>query len=620
VDTGGWYKLCCPSSQLAKPDVLGAIYRVRRKGAPKVKETERRAAYSQLNLPSLDRSRPATELKEIALKRDAASAPRLNALLEEHAPRADASAESAAIVRNAAEGLGRIGYTPAAPSLLKACGLTRDPVLLDSLTFALIQIGDSTAIAAGLNSDNPSVQRAALIALDQMDGGGLRPEQVTPLLTSSDPETRRIAGWIVGHHPDWGGSLANSLRQRLAAKELSEHDRTELERQLAQFSRDGAIQELIAATAADANAPQASRLSALQSMAQAHLKETPTEWHVAVVTVLDGADSALTPKAVIAAREMAAPKTNANNLAASLLRVAENAKQPDEVRLDALAAVPGGLASVSPELFKFLCANLDVAKAAATRGRAANVLAKAKLGPDQLSAMTDSIQTATPLEITRLLSAYDACTDEALGLRLVSALEHSKGLAGLSPATLKPRLTNFPMSVQEKGNALLMSMNADSSRQAAHLDELTKKLPSGDVRRGQLVFNSPRAACVSCHSMGYLGGKIGPDLTSIGQARTERDLLESIIYPSASFVRSYEPMIVSTRSGDEFSGVVRKDAADEVVLATGPETEARIARADISEIRPGTVSTMPQGLDEQLSRQELADLVAFLKNTKWGAQ
>ena len=36
IDTGGWYKLCCPTSQLHKPDVLGAIYRVRRKGAPQL--------------------------------------------------------------------------------------------------------------------------------------------------------------------------------------------------------------------------------------------------------------------------------------------------------------------------------------------------------------------------------------------------------------------------------------------------------------------------------------------------------------------------------------------------------------------------------------------------------
>src|SRR5580765_6551033 len=38
VDTGGWYKICCPTSQLSKPDVLGAIYRIRKVGAPKVRD------------------------------------------------------------------------------------------------------------------------------------------------------------------------------------------------------------------------------------------------------------------------------------------------------------------------------------------------------------------------------------------------------------------------------------------------------------------------------------------------------------------------------------------------------------------------------------------------------
>jgi putative heme-binding domain-containing protein len=120
--------------------------------------------------------------------------------------------------------------------------------------------------------------------------------------------------------------------------------------------------------------------------------------------------------------------------------------------------------------------------------------------------------------------------------------------------------------------------------------------------------------------MGYLGGHVGPDLTSIGQIRTERDLLESIVYPSASFVRSFEPYVVRTKSDDEYSGVLRKDAANEIILATGPTTEVRIDRADIVDMRPGTVSVMPAGLEQQLSRQELADLVAFLKATKWGAQ
>jgi putative heme-binding domain-containing protein len=146
------------------------------------------------------------------------------------------------------------------------------------------------------------------------------------------------------------------------------------------------------------------------------------------------------------------------------------------------------------------------------------------------------------------------------------------------------------------------------------------QMRGGDIRRGQTIFNSAKAACSACHAIGYLGGHVGPDLTSIGQVRTERDLLESILYPSASFVRSYEPVVVTTKSGEEQSGVLRKDAADEVVLATGPETEVRVPRSDIAEMRPGTVSVMPQGLDAQLSPGELADLLAFLKNTKWGAQ
>jgi hypothetical protein len=64
------------------------------------------------------------------------------------------------------------------------------------------------------------------------------------------------------------------------------------------------------------------------------------------------------------------------------------------------------------------------------------------------------------------------------------------------------------------------------------------------------------------------------------------------------------------------NGVLRKEDNDEVLLATDARTEVRIARADIAEMRPGTVSVMPSGLDEQLTQRELSDLLAFLKNTR----
>jgi putative heme-binding domain-containing protein len=142
----------------------------------------------------------------------------------------------------------------------------------------------------------------------------------------------------------------------------------------------------------------------------------------------------------------------------------------------------------------------------------------------------------------------------------------------------------------------------------------------GDIRRGQAIFNSPKTACSTCHTMGYLGGKVGPDLTSIGQIRTERDSLEAVVCPNASFVRSFEPVMVSMKDGDEFFGVMRSESNGEILLVIGAGNEQRLARRDIAEMRPGIVSIMPQGLDEQMTKQELADLMAFLKATKWGAQ
>jgi putative heme-binding domain-containing protein len=164
--------------------------------------------------------------------------------------------------------------------------------------------------------------------------------------------------------------------------------------------------------------------------------------------------------------------------------------------------------------------------------------------------------------------------------------------------------------------------DADAAHQAARIDALLAELKalSGDVRRGQAVFLGQKAACYTCHKIGYRGGEVGPSLTSISQARTERDLLESIVYPSASFVRSYEPVLVLLKDDTEVAGILRSESDKDLVVVSGPGAEQRIPRADVAEVRPGTVSLMPAGLDAQISRQELADLLAFLRNTKWGAQ
>ena len=111
---------------------------------------------------------------------------------------------------------------------------------------------------------------------------------------------------------------------------------------------------------------------------------------------------------------------------------------------------------------------------------------------------------------------------------------------------------------------------------------------------------------------------MGPELTSIGTVRSADDLLEAIVEPSASLVRSYEPVSVTTRDGEERLGILRRDDARGITLVTGPGSTLQIDRADITAVTPSTVSLMPAGLDEQITRQELADLIEFLKNTRWG--
>src|SRR5581483_11814905 len=97
-------------------------------------------------------------------------------------------------------------------------------------------------------------------------------------------------------------------------------------------------------------------------------------------------------------------------------------------------------------------------------------------------------------------------------------------------------------------------LNADAARQTAQLDRMMTTLTAGDARRGQLVFHSEKAACYSCHAIGYRGGNVGPDLTRVGSTRSDRDLLEAILFPSASLVRSFEPIAVATRDGKVFNG------------------------------------------------------------------
>ncbi len=612
VDTGGWYKLCCPSSQLAKPDILGAIYRVRKVGAPRLNASARNNAYARLvKPPGLGNNKDnGAALKLAVLTAPQKERSRFTKILVEYSARPDD--QNAWAARVAAEGLGRLRDKPSVPMILEAIGpASKDLALEQSLIRALIDIEAASSTRAGLKTANPAIQRGALIALDQMDGSDLKPTEVVPFLSATDERLRRAANWILSHHPDWGGELAGWFRQRLTAADLAAAERTALDNQLHILTRADGGQQLLAEAITQPGFKSETRIAALNAIAGAGQKQPPASWKAASLNALESKNPALLPSAVRAARTM----NSDARLVGALRAIGRDSSQPPALRLDALAALPAG-ATLDAVEFDFLRTKLAAENEPNTRSTAAGVLAQAKLATAQLGALTENLKSAGPLELNKLCGAFDGGGDDALGATLLAALRESKSAKALPPSQLKPHFAKFPEATQKSADEFLAALNEDAAKQAANLEAMLKEIMSlhGDIRRGQLVFTSPKTACVTCHEIGYVGGRLGPSLSGIGKVRTERDLLEAVVYPSASFVRSYEPMVVVNKDGDDFSGVLRKDAADEVVLATGPETEQRIARADIAEMRPGLLSVMPQGLDTQLSKQELADLVTFLKS------
>jgi putative heme-binding domain-containing protein len=253
---------------------------------------------------------------------------------------------------------------------------------------------------------------------------------------------------------------------------------------------------------------------------------------------------------------------------------------------------------------------------AMTRLSAVDLLSKLRLTSDQRQAIATKIGALGPMESQKLVAMFENGTDEKAVSILIAGLRSSTSLAALSEESLRNVVAKAPEKAKAEMEQILAVRNRALIDQRHQVDSMLSVFPSGDIRRGQAVFNSAKAACRTCHSVGYVGGKVGPDLSKIGAIRTERDLLEAIVYPSLSFVRSYEPVTIALSDGRVLNGIVQSEDADILNLVANATETVRVPKAEIDDISPSTVSVMPAGLDQQLSRQELADLITYLRSSK----
>ena len=678
VDTGGWYKLCCPTSQLPKPDVLGGIYRVRKVNAPVVEDP-----YGE-HL-SVDQMTPAQVLARLSDTRSSVGdrlIARLGALgqeaveaIAETSPAALAALEAERVIwglsridssnarevtreflshrdpevrlaaihsasvhrdvgavpallqrleldlfrvrRATAEALGRLGDARAVPALLNALGQEPDRVLEHSLIYALIEIGAEKEIMAGLSAESGAVRIGALIALDQLGTEKLPTSELSRVLEDSQPRVRRQARWVLGNRPELAAEMLPVLGDWMRSLPADASERAALRDLVVRLCDNASVADLLGRLMGDSDLASTGHELILEIIAARDWDAVPNSWFKGVGVYLERPDDGLMVRALRAARRLARPQGEGRSMLKQLMRLSVEPTLPREHRLSALSIVAPHLDALHTDQFSLLLEGLSADSSLGVRSAARVAVEKVSLNNQQLVMLARGLKTVGPLELGACLKPFDGLSQQRIGMELVSGLKSSLGRSALAPDRLQEISKTYPAVVKDGIATLLRELATGDEEKRQRLATLIDSLPPGDIRRGQAVFNSEKAACSSCHEIGYLGGDVGPDLTRIGRVRTREDLLEAVVYPSLSFVRSYEPYRVECSDGEFYSGIVRSDDGSEIILTTGPQQTLTLPKPSVVAMEISETSLMPSGIADILTPQELGDLITFLEATRW---
>lgn len=138
----------------------------------------------------------------------------------------------------------------------------------------------------------------------------------------------------------------------------------------------------------------------------------------------------------------------------------------------------------------------------------------------------------------------------------------------------------------------------------------------GDVERGKLLFASDRIACSRCHSIDGSRNKAGPDLFLVGEKFGRREIVESVLSPSAKIAEGYETTMLLLDDESVLSGIVRRSTVEFMELLGAAGHLVQIDVANIQERRGSSISIMPDGFHTILSKAEFNDVIEFLVSLK----
>jgi putative membrane-bound dehydrogenase-like protein len=155
----------------------------------------------------------------------------------------------------------------------------------------------------------------------------------------------------------------------------------------------------------------------------------------------------------------------------------------------------------------------------------------------------------------------------------------------------------------------LLAQSGTTDRRAV-VDRYAPSLDArGDPRHGALVFAQN---CQTCHVRQGNGNRVGPDLSGIG-SRPPQMLLADILDPNREVAPDYVAFLLATREGKVLSGILAEETSTSLRLRLAGGIDETVARVEIVELRPTGRSLMPEGIEQALGVQDVADLLSYLR-------
>ncbi len=667
VNTGGWFIAGCPLSVVAKANITGGIYRIRKTGAPVpadawgrqtdftkmsaetlVKHLDdpriavRDNVIEQLVLSgepavealkkmrgledeelrtaivfALSRIRSASAINEVRLALEDKSVMVRTAAaralgLAKDKPAVDklmkmVQEDEAPARRQSATALGEIGDERCVNALLDAALMPNDRFTEHAIIYALIALGKPHPLLKVLHNAPARIQRVAMIALDQMDGAPLRKDHLQAFLTSADTALRNTGIWVAGHHPEWTDIVTEYIQEQLKATQLPDTDITPLKNLMLSFCNSVPLQNTLASQLNKNTTPAARKLLLMEVISGASIKELPAAWITALGNLLKDADPGIRLEVLnlIESRGI-------SSLHNTLNQIIRDTALPIDHRFKAFGARIKSAPKLTNAEFLMLLKYMDTGRELPLRQSALRLLGQASLSDVQLLTLAkEQLEHADAFLLPGLVNTFTGNTNEATGKALVAALlTATDRLDNLPVQDLEKLFEAYPASVQVSAKPLLETLYRKQAARLLQLQQLEAKLKRGDVLHGRQLFFG-KATCFSCHAVGAGGGNFGPDLTNIGEIRSRHDILEAILFPGASFAREHETVKVVTRT-NSYTGIIAEQLTDAVVIAAGPGSSIRVPQTDVVSIEPQHISMMPPGLDKMLTIEELSDLMAYL--------